>query len=150
MTRKEEALRSFDKGFNCSQSVLGAFCEELGMKQETAFKIATGFGGGMRRAEVCGAVTGAIMAIGLKIGHSVEGDNATKTHAYETTKQFESRFELLNGSIVCRNILHYDLTKPEELAVIREKGLFDTVCTKAIADAVALVEEILGLEVKTD
>ena len=100
----------------------------------------------MRRAEVCGAVTGAIMAIGLKIGHCVEGDNATKAHAYEITRQFEGRFEQLNGSIICRNILRYDLTKPEELAVIKEKGLFDTVCTKAIADAVALVEEILGLE----
>src|SRR5665647_2706442 len=109
MTRKEEALRIFDSGFNCSQAVLGAFCEELGMKQETALRITTGFGGGLRRAEVCGAVTGAIMAIGLKIGHSVEGDNATKMHAYEITKQFESRFEELNGSIICRSILRYDL-----------------------------------------
>lgn len=78
MSRKEEALRLFESGFNCNQAVLTAFSGELGIDKETALKIGTGFGGGVRRGDVCGAVSGAVMVLGMKQGHYIEGDQLWK------------------------------------------------------------------------
>ena len=64
--KSEQAVERFKRGFNCSQAVLGSYCREFGLDCEQAFRIATGFGGGMRMAETCGAVTGAFMVLGLK------------------------------------------------------------------------------------
>ena len=73
MDKVSHALSTFDSGFNCSQSVLTAFCNEFGLHDEPAFRIACGFGGGMgRMAKTCGAVTGAFMVIGLKTWSNTE------------------------------------------------------------------------------
>lgn len=143
MSRRDEALQIFDCGFNCSQAVLSVFCEQLNFDKDTALKISTGFGGGMRRGEVCGAVTGAIMVIGLKEGHFLEGDIESKGKTYELVKQFESRFEKLNESIICKQLLKYDLSVDAELVIIKEKGLFDSICPKVIKDAIDIIEEIV-------
>lgn len=145
MNRKEEAISCFENGFNCSQAVLSVFSKELGIDWETALKIATGFGGGMRKGEVCGAVTGAIMAIGLKEGHFIEGDLNTKEKAYALTREFEDRFEKLNGSIICKDILGYDISIEENREIIKEKGLFDTICPKVIKNAIDILEDMLRI-----
>ncbi len=143
MCRKEEAVKIFSSGFNCSQAVLSVFCDELGFDKETALKISTGFGGGMRRGEVCGAVTGAIMVMGLKEGFYIEGDTETKSKAYELVKLFESKFESLNGSIICKEILNYDLSIEAEMEILKEMGSFGTVCPKVIEDAIDILEEMI-------
>ena len=56
-TRIEQAVENHKNGFNCSQAVLDHYCEQLGLDRKTAFKIAAGFGNGMRMGKVCGAVT---------------------------------------------------------------------------------------------
>ena len=64
--KAEKAKELFKSGYNCSQAVLGVFCEELGLNFDTAMKIASSFGGGMgRMREVCGTVSGMFMAAGL-------------------------------------------------------------------------------------
>ncbi|MDA3851285.1 MAG: C-GCAxxG-C-C family protein [Spirochaetaceae bacterium] len=146
MNRRDEAIEIFNCGFNCSQAVLSVFCDHLDFDKETALKISTGFGGGMRKGEVCGAVTGAIMVLGLKEGHFAVGETKAKSKAYELVKDFESRFEKLNESIICKNLLKYDLSVETELAMIKEKGLFDVICPKVIADAIDIIEEILILK----
>ena len=143
MDKKERAINYFGRGYNCSQAVLAVFCEELGVNEETALKIATGFGGGMRQAEVCGAVTGALMVIGLKYGHFVEGDIASKEKAYALTKEFQERFKRSNNTVLCKELLEYDLSKPDDMALIKEKGLFQTICPEMIKDAVGILEEML-------
>lgn len=142
MNRKEEALRIFECGFNCSQAVLSVFCEEFNCDNELALKIATGFGGGMRKGEVCGAVTGAIMVLGLKCGHYKEGDTEAKNKAYALTKEFINRFENKNGTIVCKKLLGYDLSIPEEYELLTEKGMFKSMCPKFIEDAISILEEL--------
>ena len=68
MSKSEKAKELFTKGYNCSQAVLGAFAEDLGMDFETAMKLSSSFGGGMgRMREVCGTVSGMFMAAGLKL-----------------------------------------------------------------------------------
>lgn len=77
---RELAKELFIKGYNCSQSVFAAFCDETGLDVDTALKIASSFGGGMGRLrEVCGAVTGMFMVVGMKYGYTDPSDKKART-----------------------------------------------------------------------
>ena len=98
----------FMQGYNCSQSVVGAWAEEIGLDKNTALKIACGFGGGMGRLrEVCGAVSGAVMILSWKYGYTDGTDQAAKAEMYKLIQAFAARFKEENGfdSIVCRELL---------------------------------------------
>ena len=82
MKKSEKAAELFSQGFNCAQSVFAVFAEKYGISQELALKIGCGFGGGMRNAEICGAVSGALMVLGLKYGHYIAEDNEQKSRSY--------------------------------------------------------------------
>ena len=143
MTKKEKALAYFSNNFNCSQAVFTAFATEMGIDEELALKLGTEFGGGARCGQMCGAVSGALMALGLKYGHYHSGNSEEKSRAYSLAVKFNKRFCDINNSIVCKDLLGYNLSVPEEMALIKEKNLFNTVCPKAITDAVEIVEQLL-------
>lgn len=143
-SKKEQALEYFSNKFNCSQAVLTTFAPEFGMSEEMALKIGTQFGGGARCGELCGAVSGALMVLGLKYGHCHQENNEEKAMAYAFAVEFNKRFCKKNGTVVCKNLLQYDLTKPEDMAVIQEKDLFHTICPQMIADATEIVEQMLA------
>lgn len=108
MTKKAETAKNlFLEGYNCSQSVFGAFADELGIDFETAMRLASSFGGGMgRMREVCGAVSGMFMAAGLKYGYSDPHDQNAKAKHYKLIQDLASQFREENGSIICRELLH--------------------------------------------
>ncbi len=139
---KTEVTELFAAGFNCSQSVFAVFAEKYGLSKETALKIGCGFGGGMRNAEVCGAVTGAIMVIGLRYGHCTSENTDGRTLCYEKTKEFTEAFKAKNKSIICRELLGYDISKPEKMQAAAEKNLFKTTCVDMIVSAVETLEEL--------
>lgn len=104
--KSEKAKQLFLEGYNCSQAVLGAFCEDLGLSMETALKLSSSFGGGMgRMREVCGAVSGAFMVVGLKLGYTSPTDNKAKTEHYRLITAMAEEFKKENGSIICRELL---------------------------------------------
>jgi len=140
------AVSYFNNGFNCSQSVLISHCEEFGMDKENALKISCGFGGGMAHTdEVCGAVTGALMLIGLKYGKYKAEDNAAKEKTYELVKKFTEQFKLKYGSVKCTDLINYDLSKNEELEKARAAGVFKSVCPALVKESVEIVESILKI-----
>ena len=98
MNSIEEAVHLFESGYMCSQAVFAAFSQDYGISKEQALKIGACFGSGMRKAEVCGACTGALMALGLKYGESKEKSN-------EVCEKFLEDFEKENGSYICRDLL---------------------------------------------
>lgn len=144
MTKSEKALELFSSNFNCSQAVFTAFAHDFGIDDELALKLATSFGGGARNGEVCGAVSGALMVIGLKYGHYQSENNEQKSRAYNISVEFTKRFKEANRSIVCRDLLGYDLTIPEDMACIKEKNLFKEICPKMVKSAVEVLEAILA------
>ena len=144
MTKKEKSLAYFSNNFNCSQAVFTAFATEMGIDERLALKLGTEFGGGARCGQMCGAVSGALMALGLKYGHCHSDNNEEKSRAYSIAVEFNKRFCDKNNSIVCRDLLGYNLSVPDEMALIKEKNFFNTVCPKMIADAVEIVEELLN------
>ena len=98
----------FMKGYNCSQSVIAAWADEVGLDLNTALRISCGFGGGMSRLrEVCGAVSGAVMILSFKFGYTDGSDQQAKAEMYKLVQEFAARFKQKNGfdSIVCRELL---------------------------------------------
>ena len=100
------AKELFKKGYNCSQAVFAAFCDETEMDLETALKIASSFGGGMGRLrEVCGAVSGMFMTAGMLYGYSDPLGGEEKAKHYKLIQILAKEFENENGSIICRELL---------------------------------------------
>ncbi len=139
----EKALDYYSRNFNCSQGVFTAYATEHGIDEKLALKLATNFGGGARKGEMCGAVSGALMVMGLLYGHSDSDDHDTKAKAYAMAEEFMNRFIKKRGSVVCRELLGHDLSIPEEKAVILEKNLFRTVCPDMIRSAADLLDEMI-------
>jgi len=144
MSKIELATRTFREGFSCSQAVLSALAPDLGLDREAALRVAGAFGGGMARtAQTCGAVTGALMAIGLKYGQTDTDDKQAKDKTYALAREFMKQLKARHGSTVCKELLGYDLSTPEGMQLAREKGLFTSLCPKLVADAVEILEQIL-------
>lgn len=146
MDRSETALSYFDNKFNCSQSVLTAFAEELGLTEDESLRVSCAFGGGMgRQQHTCGAVTGAAMALGLKYGKGRNDSDDKKLQTYDKTIELFEEFNKLNGSTNCRTLLNnLDMRNEDELRLINEQNLFHSNCRKYVADAVKITERILA------
>ncbi|KPU27707.1 C_GCAxxG_C_C family protein [Caloranaerobacter sp. TR13] len=145
MNKKDYAISCFNKGFNCSQAVLSMFSKELGLSSEIALKISCGFGGGMKQGETCGAVTGALMVIGLKYGPKDPEDKLAKEKTYTLIEEFLKKFRLRNGSVICKELLECDISTEEGMRIAEEKELFVTQCPKFVVDAIEIIEEICNL-----
>ena len=144
MTKAEDAVSIFRKGFNCSQSVLSAYAKDYGLTTIKAEKIAAGFGGGIgRMADTCGAVTGAIMIIGLKSGMSTKDPLKANEVTYDLVSEFVRKFKVRHKSILCRELLGYDISNRQTLLEVRKLGLFRSVCPAYVKDAVDILEGLL-------
>ena len=144
MKHTEIASELFSKRYYCSQAVLAAFAEELGMTKEQALKVGACFGGGMCKAEVCGACTGALMALGLKYGMYTDGDMESKQRANSYAVRFLDEFAQQNGSYICRELLDCDISTDEGKVYARANGLYATLCPKMIESAVLIAEKLIN------
>ncbi len=144
MENAEKAVNYFAQRYNCSQSVLLAFAEELGLEKESALKISSGFGGGIARMQVsCGAVTGGVMVLGLRQGNTRPEDTETKEKNYELIRLFAERFRKELGSLNCRELLGFDLNTEEGRQSIKDNNLTEKVCRQCVRCAAQLLEEML-------
>ena len=98
-----------------------------------------------RDGELCGAVSGALMVLGLKNGHYIQGDVKGKEQAYKLAKEFTDRFREQQGNIVCKELLGYDLSNPDDYKLLADKGIFKTECPKFIECAIEVLESMLSL-----
>jgi len=144
-TKSETAVEKFLTGYNCAQSVLYAYGPELGLDPEIALKVATGLGAGMgRRGEVCGAVTGGILALGLKYGRGGQQDRSATEHAYRKTQELMAAFEQRQGSCSCRELLGgCDLRTAEGQALFKEHDLLHKTCVKCVQTVAGILAEII-------
>jgi C_GCAxxG_C_C family probable redox protein len=144
MTKSDEAYRCFMSRFTCSAAVFSAFSEELGLDPDTAKRVACGFGAGISKTgNICGAVSGAIMVIGLKYGKTQAGNEAATEKTRAVTRRFINEFTAKNGSVNCTDLLGYDLSDPEAYAAARDSGIFTEKCPAMVRDAAEILEKIL-------
>jgi len=142
MSHQEDALQLFSCGANCAQAVLASFGAQVGLEHEQAIKIAGSFGGGMKQALTCGAVTGALMVLGLKYGCPDHTDMKEKARITAITRDFEMRFVAHHGTLCCKDLLGIDISTKEGHDEAAAKGLFRSECTRFITSAVEILEEM--------
>lgn len=136
MSKKAKiASELFNNGLYCSQAVLGAFCEDYEMAKEVAFKISCGLNSGVRCADICGAVSGAILVIGLKYGD-------TPSLCNSKTEEFIGLFKEKNDNIVCRNILGCDISTSDGKEKAVNENLFKTLCLDIVKSAVQILDNL--------
>ena len=133
----------FKKGYNCSQAVVCAYADRLGIDESTLLRLSVSFGGGMGRLrEVCGAVSGMFMVAGLLYGTDKVGDRELKSSHYKLIQELASKFRAKNGSIVCRELLGLDRTEgsyvPEERTAEYYKK---RPCAGLVRQAIEILEE---------
>lgn len=143
-TRVLLAVATFEKGFNCAQAVLFAFGPGLGLPESLSLKAAQSFGGGVaHRGEQCGALSGALIALGLRYGKTEAGDDASRDRTYARAGELLRKFEERFGSCRCRDLIGYDLTDPVQYAAAQESRVFREACPRFVGEAAALLEELL-------
>jgi C_GCAxxG_C_C family probable redox protein len=144
MTNPEKASSTFNAGYNCSQSVLIVYAEKFGMDNITAIKLASGFGGGMARMqEICGAIAGGLMTLGLAYSHEQEDPATNKERVYHFINLFIQKFKEKHGTIKCRELLNCDLNTEEGQAYYNENKLQQNVCANCVKDAVEILDDFL-------
>lgn len=137
----QRALELFDNGYNCSQSVMGAFCDELGLDFETAMELTSSFGGGIGGLhEVCGAVSAMAAAAGLAFGYADPSDKTAKAEHYSRIRRMAKKFENESGSLICRELLARIGDNPVSGGGHRPCSVFVTLAVKIMDDELRLPE----------
>lgn len=141
----EKAVRIFNSGMNCSQAILSAYAGKIGLETGTALRIAGGFGAGMARMqETCGAVSGAVMVIGMKMINKNTGPDDLRGKVYDTIQEFFKQFRKLNKTTECAELIKCDLRTEKGRKTFHEKKLNETVCGKCVRDAAEILENLIN------
>jgi len=135
----------FAQGYNCAQAILTAFGPEHDISRERCLTMATPFGAGLgRTGGVCGAVTGALMVLGLRFGGDTLANPQAKTAAYAAAQEFIAQFSARNQTTICRELLGVDLSTPEGSAEAQARNLARTLCPKFVHDAAEILDAMCG------
>ena len=140
-TSADKANRIFQKQqAHCAQAIFAAYSEQLSEGKvdfDTAMKIASAFSGGISRTgNICGALTGALMAIGLKYSSAEKSD--------EIAGYLLNEFKSINGSIICRDMIKHDLLTDEDVKHAFATGAFDN-CNKFVEDVTKILDKLIVL-----
>ena len=144
MSKAEEAAELFLEGFNCAQAVLAVFCEDYDMDTETALKTACALGGGCGMAELCGAVSGGALVVGLKYGQYILEDASANANCRARRDEFLKRFIEKHGSSTCRGLLGFDYTTDE--GAVKYNQVFSdrasAPCVEFVRNVAQILEEL--------
>ena len=143
--RKDQAMENFLKGYNCAQSLTLAFADLLPVGEAELMKLSCSFGGGMGRLrEVCGSVSGMFMVLGLLYGYSTPETGQIKNDQYARVQELAHRFEEINGSVVCRELLGLSIRHDVPVAEARTEQYYKKrPCREIIGCAAGLLEEYI-------
>lgn len=135
----------FRQGYNCSQAVVAAFEDVTGFDRDTSLRAASALGGGMcRMREVCGAVSGAMVVLGMAMGEGSDSDHAKKTALYKVGQDFAESFKAELGSIVCRELLGLPDGKSDAVPEARTDAYYKKrPCAEIVRIAAETLEKII-------
>lgn len=133
-SRIKKTIELHQKGYNCAQAVACAYCDLVGMDEETALRATEAFGAGMGGMQAtCGAVSGAVFLAGLKTADGIVGAPKTKGKTYQLSKTIVNAFREKNGTVICKELKSKN---PETGEIVRS-------CDGCIMDAAAIAEIVL-------
>lgn len=143
MNRYEQAAAYHHKGFNCCQSVLAAYRDLTGLSEQASFDLGGGFGAGAQTGELCGAITGAILTLGMLTPVDAEDPVGSKRRTGKLAKEFQKRFQEKFGDLRCHPLLKREIQATGETPAAQELDLTNR-CDILIVSAVEIVEEMRG------
>lgn len=150
MKPAEKAIKLYKEEYNCSQAVFSAYADELGIDEQTAIRVASSFGGGIARTgKTCGAVTGALMVLGMKEWNSEVEKEEAKAHVYKLSNQLMNEFIERNKTLNCEELLGVSVSTPEGRAVVKVNQLSSKVCPRVINDVTEILDRLNSLNEKT-
>ena len=130
--------------FNCAQSVVSEFARELGIDIDTARRISCGLGSGMAKTgNMCGAVTGGMLVLGLKYGMTDPDSTQDKEKTYEKVASLLEKIEVVHGSSNCVDLMGVDIATPDGQQEAKEKELSEKICSKVVRDVTQILEDLL-------
>ncbi len=138
----QRAVSRFADGFSCAQSVFSSFATEDGLAEDLALRLAAPFGAGFGRlGETCGALSGALLVLGL---HYAKSRPEYKDEIYAITREFIETFRQQNGALVCRELLGHDISTPEGLQAARAAGIFGKICPSVVEKTARALDDFLS------
>lgn len=148
MTHHEEkAVALFKEGYNCAQAVFAAFSDVTGIDEKTSARLASSFGGGFgRQREVCGAVSGMVLALGAIEGYDSPTDNVAKKEQYSVVQRLMKQYADSNGSYICRELLGLqDKENSDPIPTPRNDSFYKKrPCAELVGEAARLLDEYLS------
>lgn len=140
----EEVIEHFSQGCNCAQALLMTYGAEQGLKPETGFNLAAGFGGGVcLSGHICGDVTGALMVVGLQHSNQAKQKDEQSAEINKACKLFLEEFKKRNGSIICKELIGCSIYTPEAFSEAEKSGVFQNKCVGYIKDAAEIIEQTI-------
>ena len=140
--RKDKAIELFSNGYNCAQSIIGAYADRLGKNTYVLMDMASGFGGGMGKLQkTCGAVTGAFIVMSSLNNHNLPG---AREHLDQDIQEFARRFTSHFGELNCRDLIGYDLNAEEEKQEAEKTGVSESKCQRYIEFSLQTLEDLLS------
>lgn len=145
MNKADLAFHRLKNGYSCSQSVFSVFAEDLGLDKAVAMKVSSPFGGGIAgMGRTCGAVIGALMALGLKYDSADASQKHEEKEINKYAESFLGRIKSEAGTLTCRDILGVDLGMPDGFKTAEEKGLFEKNCPPFIKLVIESADDIIS------
>ena len=144
VNKPEHARNRFLKSMNCSQAVFETYAPSLGMTINQARRVAAAFAGGMGMGSECGAVTGALMVIGLKYGKTSDRDSQANIETFKRVAVFINEFRACHKQISCSGLLECDMGTPEGINDVAKKGYFTSRCPEYVNSAAAILDKVLA------
>lgn len=144
-SRVEEAVKTFESGYTCAQSVFVTYADLFGIDRRTALKLTSPMGGGIgRMREVCGAVSSMALLAGLKEGNTDPANEEGKERIYLLTRQLAEKFRQRHGTIICRELLGIEgMEKSAKPSERTESYYAARPCSKLVRTAAEIIEEML-------
>jgi C_GCAxxG_C_C family probable redox protein len=143
MSESEKAVEATGAGYNCAQAISTTYGTQFGVPEETISRISSAFGSGIGRTDnICGAVSGAVMVLGLKFGARNASEKEAKTKASIIANEFIQEFKRRYGEVSCTRLVGYNLSIPSEMKKAVAEGAFAT-CRDIVRHAGELLEEYL-------
>ena len=144
--RADLSEKLFREGYNCTQSVVLAYSDLLNVDKATLMKICMPFGGGMGRLrEVCGAVSGMFIVLGLYYGDENTDLYEEKKKIYEKVQCVAKEFEKQNSSIICRELLNLNVKRDSFVPEKRTNEYYKKrTCITSVRSATQILNEYIN------
>jgi C_GCAxxG_C_C family probable redox protein len=147
VNRPELAKKRFLRSMNCSQAVVETYAPSLGMTIEQARRVSAAFAGGMGIGSECGAVTGALMIIGLKYGKISDHDPHANKKMSSCVTMFINEFRACHKHLSCSGLLECEMGTPDGISSAARRGYFTSRCPEFVESAAKILDRILTKEI---